>query len=74
MLNRRHFLSTSFASSVFAPSLLAGASLKPGRHLWAQLESLPSQLPTRSLYRFKSRRLLARITQTISDPMPTRFT
>ncbi len=50
MLNRRHFLSTSFASSVFAPSLLAGASLKPGRHLWAQLESLPSHLPDRSLY------------------------
>jgi isopenicillin-N epimerase len=55
MLNRRHFLSTSLASSVFAPSLLASgslasASLKAGGHLWAQLESVPSQLPDRSLY------------------------
>jgi len=45
MLNRRRFLSSSFASS-----LAAGASLAWRGNLWAQLESLPSKLPERSLF------------------------
>ena len=45
MLNRRSFLSSSFASS-----LAVGAGLAWRGNLWAQLESLPSKLPDRSLY------------------------
>src|SRR5260370_1558006 len=45
MLNRRSFLSSSFASS-----LAVGAGLDWGGNLWAQLESLPPKLPERSLY------------------------
>ena len=45
MLNRRSFLSTSFASS-----LALGATIAAPRRLWAQLESLPAHLPDRSLY------------------------
>jgi isopenicillin-N epimerase len=45
MLNRRNFLSKSFASSV-----AVGASLAWRGNLWAQLESLPSKLPDRSLF------------------------
>ncbi|MGA3090790.1 MAG: aminotransferase class V-fold PLP-dependent enzyme [Terriglobales bacterium] len=45
MLNRRSFLSSSFASS-----LAVGAGLAwPGK-LWAQLQSLPAKLPERSLF------------------------
>src|SRR5208337_1508244 len=44
MLNRRSFLSSSFASS-----LAVGAGLAWRGNLWAQLESLPSKLPARSL-------------------------
>ena len=45
MLNRRAFLSSSLASSVAFGSTLAWRN-----DLWAQLESLPSRLPDRSLY------------------------
>ncbi len=45
MLNRRNFLSSSFASS-----LALGASVAWRGKLWAQLESLPSKLPNRSLF------------------------
>jgi isopenicillin-N epimerase len=45
MLNRRSFLSSSFASSVAFGAGLAGRG-----NLWAQLESLPSKLPERSLF------------------------
>jgi isopenicillin-N epimerase len=45
MLNRRAFLSTSLASS-----LTLGSTLAWRGSLWAQLESLPSRLPDRSLY------------------------
>jgi isopenicillin-N epimerase len=45
MLNRRNFLSSSFASS-----LAVGAGLAWRGNLWAQLESLPSKLPDRSLF------------------------
>jgi isopenicillin-N epimerase len=45
MLNRRSFLSSSFASS-----LALGAGLSWRGNLWAQLESLPSKLPDRSLF------------------------
>jgi isopenicillin-N epimerase len=45
MLNRRSFLSSSIASS-FA----LGTTLAWRGNLWAQLESLPKQLPDRSLY------------------------
>src|SRR3989440_9317912 len=45
MLNRRSFLSSSFASS-----LAAGAGLAWRGSLWAQLESLPTKLPERSLF------------------------
>ena len=45
MLNRRSFLSSSFASS-----LAVGAGLAWRGNLWAQLESLPSKLPERSLF------------------------
>ena len=45
MLNRRSFLSSSFASS-----LAVGAGLAWRGNLWAQLESLPPKLPERSLY------------------------
>ena len=44
MLNRRNFLSTSIASSV------AATTLGWRGNLWAQLASLPAQLPDRSLY------------------------
>src|ERR1700687_6463054 len=44
MLNRRSFLSSSFASS-----LAVGTGLAWRGNLWAQLESLPSKLPERSL-------------------------
>jgi len=47
MLNRRSFLSSSFASSL---ALGAGLSGLGNRSLWAQLESLPSKLPDRSLF------------------------
>jgi selenocysteine lyase/cysteine desulfurase len=45
MLSRRSFLSSSFASS-----LALGAGLAGRGNLWAQLESLPSKLPDRSLF------------------------
>ena len=45
MLNRRSFLSSSFASS-----LAVGAGLGWRGNLWAQLEALPSKLPERSLF------------------------
>ena len=45
MLNRRSFLSSSFASS-----LTVGAGLAWRGSLWAQLESLPTKLPERSLF------------------------
>jgi len=45
MLNRRAFLSSSLASS-----LTLGSTLTWSGNLWAQLESLPSRLPDRSLY------------------------
>src|ERR1700694_4163259 len=45
MLNRRSFLSSSFASS-----LAVGAGLAGRGNLWAQLESLPPKLPERSLF------------------------
>jgi isopenicillin-N epimerase len=45
MLNRRTFLSSSLASS-----LAVGAGLAWRGNLWAQLESLPSRLPERSLF------------------------
>ena len=45
MLNRRNFLSSSFASS-----LAVGSALAWRGNLWAQLESLPSHLPERSLF------------------------
>jgi isopenicillin-N epimerase len=45
MLNRRSFLSSSFASS-----LALGAGLSWRGNLWAQLESLPSKLPDRTLF------------------------
>ncbi len=45
MINRRAFLSSSFASS-----LAVGASLTWPGNLWAQLESMPSHLPDRPLY------------------------
>ena len=44
MLNRRSFLSSGFAAS-----LAVGTRLAWRGNLWAQLESLPSQLPDRSL-------------------------
>src|SRR5580658_4999474 len=45
MLSRRSFLSSSFASS-----LALGAGLAGRGNLWAQLESLPSKLPDRTLF------------------------
>ncbi len=45
MLNRRSFLSSSLSSSI-----AIGAGLASRRNLWAQLDSLPSQLPERSLF------------------------
>lgn len=45
MLNRRAFLRSSLASS-----LAVGGTLALRKNLWAQLESLPSHLPDRSLY------------------------
>src|SRR4030088_1501208 len=45
MLDRRSFLSSSFASS-----LAVGAGLAWRGNLWAQLESLPAKLPERSLF------------------------
>src|SRR5271156_926254 len=45
MLNRRSFLSSTFASS-----LAVGAGLTRRGHLWARLDSLPSKLPDRSLF------------------------
>lgn len=45
MLNRRSFLSSSFATS-----LAASTNLSWRGNLWAQLESLPAHLPDRSLY------------------------
>ena len=45
MLSRRRFLSSSFASS-----LALGAGLAGRGNLWAQLESLPSKLPDRTLF------------------------
>jgi len=47
MLNRRRFLSSSFASSLAVGS---GLAWRGSRSLWAQLASLPSKLPDRSLY------------------------
>jgi isopenicillin-N epimerase len=49
MLNRRHFLSSSVASSLAASIGLASPALWRG-NLWAQLESLPSKLPDPSLF------------------------
>src|ERR1017187_4130321 len=49
MLDRRSFLSSSFASSLFGPALGAGARVAWRGNLWAQPESLPAQLPDRSL-------------------------
>jgi isopenicillin-N epimerase len=48
-LNRRSFLSSSFAST-FASSLAVGAGPSWRGNLWAQLESMPSKLPERSLF------------------------
>ncbi len=45
MLNRRNFLSSAVTSS-----LAIGAGLAWRGNLWAQLESLPAQLPDRSLF------------------------
>jgi isopenicillin-N epimerase len=45
MLNRRNFLSSAVTSS-----LAIGAGLAWRGNLWAQLESLPKQLPDRSLF------------------------
>lgn len=45
MLNRRGFLSSSFASSV-----AFGATVASGGSLWAQVQSLPSKLPDRALF------------------------
>ncbi len=45
MLNRRSFLSSSLTSS-----LAIGAGLSWHGNLWAQLQSLPSKLPDRSLF------------------------
>ena len=45
MLNRRSFLSSSFASS-----LAVGTGLAWRGNLWAQLASLPTKLPERSLF------------------------
>ena len=45
MWNRRHFLSSSLASS-----LALSATVGWRGQLWAQLESLPAHLPDRSLY------------------------
>ncbi len=45
MLNRRSFLSSSVASS-----LALSATFARPNNLWAQLNSLPSRLPDRSLY------------------------
>jgi len=50
MLDRRNFLSSSFASSLFVPALVASARVAWRGNLWAQLESLPAHLPDRSLY------------------------
>jgi len=47
MLNRRSFLSSSFASSLAAGAGLAWRG-SPG--LWAQLDALPKKLPDRSLF------------------------
>src|SRR5579862_8452851 len=46
MLSRRSFLSSSFASA----SSVAMASTAWRGQLWAQLESLPKNLPARSLF------------------------
>jgi len=45
MLNRRNFLTSSFASSLALSSTLGRRT-----NLWAQLDSLPSRLPDRTLY------------------------
>ncbi len=45
MLNRRGFLSSSFASSV-----AFGATVASGGSLWAQVQSLPSKLPDPALF------------------------
>jgi len=50
MLNRRRFLSSSFTSSLAVGAGLAWPENVWRGHLWAQLESLPSKLPDRSLF------------------------
>jgi isopenicillin-N epimerase len=52
MLNRRSFLSSSFASSLATGAGLAWPenAWRGNRGLWAQLNSLPSKLPDRSLF------------------------
>ncbi len=50
MLNRRSFLSSSFASSLAVGAGLGSRGNLWRGDLWAQLESLPSELPARSLF------------------------
>jgi selenocysteine lyase/cysteine desulfurase len=50
MLDRRTFLSSTFASSLVAGAGLAAPENVWRRNLWAQLESLPSKPPDRSLF------------------------
>ena len=50
MLNRRHFLRSSFASPLLVSPLALSAPVAWRGKLWAQLQSLPTHLPDRSLY------------------------
>jgi isopenicillin-N epimerase len=50
MLNRRSFLSSTFASSLAVGAGLAWPGNARRGNLWAQLDSLPSKLPDRSLF------------------------
>ena len=50
MLSRRNFLSSSFASSLAVGAGLAAPGNAWRGNLWAQLESLPSKLPDRSVF------------------------
>ena len=50
MLNRRNFLSSSLASSLAVGASLGWPKSAWRGNLWAQLESLPSKLPDRSLF------------------------
>ncbi|MGB0048631.1 MAG: hypothetical protein WBP70_14375, partial [Terriglobales bacterium] len=50
MLNRRNFLSSSLASSLAVGASLGWPKNAWRGNLWAQLESLPSKLPDRSLF------------------------